>query len=46
MVGEDTAPLFADKKTNKTIETQVAAQHGTSRGKRGLKVAKINDQVV
>lgn len=46
MDGEDLAPLFTDKKTDKTVATQVSTQHGPSRGKHDLKVAKIQDPKV
>lgn len=44
MIGEDPAPLFADKRTDKTVAAQVTVQHGATRGKRGLKVDEIKDK--
>lgn len=38
MVGEDPAPLFLNKKTDKIVAAQVSTQHGPSRGKRNVKV--------
>lgn len=44
MVGEDPTPLFADKRIDKIVAAQVAAQYKLDRGSRGLLVAEIKEK--
>ena len=44
MVGEDPGPLFADKKTERAVATQITAYYNLRRGNRGLLVSDITDK--
>lgn len=44
MVGEDPAPLFADKRDDKIVAAQVAAQYNMERGNCSLLVSGIKEK--